>query len=181
MSPQTVDQLLWLGSRTAALTAFFVLAGAVLTGVALRTSLFEHWWPGRELSAIHRFLTVLWVPLVLLHVGLILADQTAHLRLSDAVLPFQSPYGTLAIGLGTVGLDLLVVVTVTSYLRRVLGALLWRWLHRLSYVMFAAFFLHAQLAGTDLSRPVISAAFWGVGAAIAILLVARLSFGRLVE
>ncbi len=179
MTPEAVDQVLWLSSRVAALTSFFVLAGALLSGVALRTSLWENWSRGRELAAVHQFLTVLWIPLVLLHVGFILADRTAHLRLLDAVLPFQAPYGTLAIGLGTIGLDLLIVVTVTSYLRRSLGPRWWRWLHRLSYVMFAVFFLHAQLAGTDLARPVISAAFWGTAAAVAVLSLARVVFGRL--
>lgn len=181
MSPDSLDNLFWLLSRTAALTAFFVLAGAVLSGVALRTSLFASWSRGRELSSLHRFLTVLWVPLVLLHVALILADRTARLSLLDAVLPFGAPYGRVAIGLGTIGFDLLIVVTVTSYLRRVLGPGLWRWLHRLSYPMFAIFFLHAQFAGTDLNRPVISAAFWGVVAAMAVLLIARVSFRRLPE
>jgi len=181
MTQDALDQLLWLGSRTAALTAFCVLAAALLTGVALRTSLFQGWSRGRELSGLHRFLTVLWIPLVLIHVSLILLDRTARLRLIDAVWPFQAPYGTLAIGLGTIGFDLLIVVTVTSYLRRQLGPTLWRWLHRLSYVMFAVFFVHAQLAGSDLNRPVISAAFWGVVAAIGVLSLARISFGRLAE
>ena len=181
MTPQAIDQLLWFGSRTAALTAFFVLAAAIVSGLALRTSLFQGWFAGRDLSSIHRFLIVLWIPLVLLHVGLIVADRTARLRVLDAVWPFQAPYGTLAIGLGTIGFDLLVVITVTSYLRRRLGPSLWRWLHRLSYVMFAVFFLHAQLAGTDLNRPIISAVFWGVMAAIGMLSVARITFGRLAE
>ncbi len=179
MTPEALDQVLWLSSRAAALTAFFVLAGAVLSGVALRSSLFEGWSHGRELSAVHQFLTVLWIPFVLLHVGLILADRTAHLRLLDAVIPFQAPYASLAIGLGTLGFDLLVVVTVTSYLRRALGARLWRWCHRASYGMFAIFFLHAQLAGTDLARPVISAVAWGVLAVAAVLLATRILFGRL--
>jgi predicted ferric reductase len=174
-----LDQFLWLASRGAALTAFFVLAGAVLTGVALRSALLGSWSRGRELSALHQFLTILWVPLVLAHVGLIVADRTAHLRVWDAFIPFQAPYGTLAIGLGTVGFDLLIVVTVTAYLRRSLGPRAWRWLHRLSYVMFALFFAHAQLAGTDLARPVISAAAWGVLAAIGVLSLARVAFGRL--
>jgi len=77
------------------------------------------------------------------------------------------------------GFDLLVVVTVMSYLRRALGARLWHWCHRLSYGMFAIFFLHAQLAGTDFARPVVSAAAWGVLAVVAVLFATRIFFGRL--
>jgi len=69
VTPEALDQVLWLGSRAAALTAFFILAAAVLSGVALRSSLVEGWSHGRELGAGHQFLTVLWIPFVLLHVG----------------------------------------------------------------------------------------------------------------
>lgn len=181
MTQQALDQLFWLASRTAALTAFFVLAAAVLSGVAVRSSLFGSWAQGRQLSAVHRFLTILWVPLVVCHVVLIVADSTSRLRPLDAILPFQSAYGTLAIGLGTIGFDLLIIVTVTSYLRRTLGPRAWRWFHQLSYAMFGVFFLHAQLAGTDMTRPVISAVAWGVLVTIGVLSVARFTVGRLTE
>ncbi len=181
MTQEALDQLFWLASRAAALTAFFVLSGAILTGVALRSSLFGNWARGRRLSGLHRFLTILWIPLVLGHVVLIIADRTSRVRPLDAIVPFQASYGTLAIGLGAIGLDLLILVTVTSYLRRVLGPKTWRLFHQMSYLMFAVFFVHAQLAGTDFTRPVISAIAWGTLAAIGVLTVARFTVGRLAD
>ena len=64
-------------------------------------------------------------------------------------------------------------------MRRRLDPIAWRWLHRLSYLMFALFALHALLAGTDFSRPVVLAPAAGVIAFIAIVSLARLAFGRM--
>ena len=175
----SLDQLLWLTSRAAALTAFFVLAAALLTGQALRSAMFEGAVRNRDLSSLHRFLTVCWVPFVALHVLAMTLDGVARISPLDLVIPFRVSYAPLPIGLGTVGFDLLLIVTVTAYLRNRLDPATWRWLHRLSYVMFGLFLLHALLAGTDFSRSLVLAPAAGVVAFIVITSLARLIFGRL--
>jgi len=174
----TLDQLLWLTSRVAALTAFFVLAAALVTGQALRSAMFEGAMRNRELSSLHRFLTICWVPFVLLHVVTITIDSVARVSPIDLVIPFRVAYAALPVGLGAIGFDLLLIVTVTSYLRRRLDPTAWRWLHRLSYVMFGVFAFHALLAGSDFARPLVLAPAAGVVAFIAIVSLARLAFGR---
>jgi sulfoxide reductase heme-binding subunit YedZ len=166
-------------SRTAALTAFFVLAAALITGQALRTAIFDGIIRNRDLSSLHRFLTVCWVPFVVLHVLTMALDSVARVSPLDLVVPFRVPYAALSIGLGTLGFDLLLVIMATSYLRRQLDPAAWRWLHRLTYVMFVVFVGHALLAGTDFGRPVVLAAAAAVVAFVAIMTVARLAFGRL--
>ena len=175
----SLDQLLWLTSRAAALTAFFVLAAALITGQALRSAMFEGAMRNRDLSSLHRFLTVCWVPFVGLHVAAMTLDAVARISPIDLVIPLQVSYAGLAIGLGTIGFDLLLVVTVTSYLRRQLDPLAWRWLHRLSYPMFGLFALHALLGGTDFARPLVLAPAAGVVAFVVIVSLARLAFGRM--
>jgi DMSO/TMAO reductase YedYZ heme-binding membrane subunit len=175
----SLDQLIWLTSRAAALTAFFVIAAALLTGQALRSAMFEGAVRNRDLSTLHRFLTVCWVPFVALHVLAMTLDAVARIGPLDLVIPFRVSYAPLPIGLGTVGFDLLLIVTITSYLRGHLDPAAWRWLHRLSYVMFGVFLLHALLAGTDFARPIVLAPAAAVVAFIAISTVARLVFGRL--
>jgi len=175
----TVDQLLWLTSRAAALTAFFLLAAALITGQALRSALFDGAVRNRDLSGLHRFLTVCWVPFVLIHVLAMTLDAVGRISPIDVVVPFRVSYAVLPVGLGTLGFDLLLAVTVTSYLRRRLDPMLWRWLHRLSYLMFGVFALHALLAGTDFARPLVLAPAAGVIAFIAIVSLARVAFGRM--
>jgi methionine sulfoxide reductase heme-binding subunit len=175
----TIDQLLWMTSRAAALTAFFLLAAALITGQALRSALFDGAMRNRDLAGLHRFLTVCWVPFVLIHVLAMMLDAVARVSPIDLLIPFRVSYAALPIGLGTVGFDLLLIVTVTSYLRRRLDPNLWRWLHRLSYPMFAVFALHALLAGTDFARPLVLAPAAGVIVFIAIVSLARVVFGRM--
>lgn len=175
----SLDQLLWLTSRAAALTAFFVLAATLVTGQALRSAIFEGVVRNRDLSNLHRYLTVCWLPLVGLHLVSMMLDAVARIGPLDLLIPFRVSYAALPIGLGTIGFDLLLIVTVTGYLRSHLDPPAWRWLHRLSYVMFAVFLLHALLAGTDVARPIVLAPAAAVVAFVAISSVARLVFGRL--
>lgn len=175
----TLDQLLWMTARVAALAAFFALALSLVTGQALRSAVFDGTVRNRDLLYVHRFLTVCWLPLVVLHVAAITLDSVARLSPLDLVIPFRVSYATLPIGLGTLGFDLLLIVTLTSYLRARLDPQTWRWLHRLSYAMFALFALHGLLAGTDFSRSVVLAPAAGVVVFIAVLTLARLAFGRL--
>jgi predicted ferric reductase len=174
-----LDTYTWIVARVAGLTSFLALSISVLSGLALRTAVLDWLAGNRALRATHEFTAVLWVPLGLLHPLALLLDQTARVRPLDLVVPFRMPYGTPAIGLGTVSLDLFVVVAVTAWMRRRLPAALWRWLHRLAYPAFALLFLHALLGGSDFNDPLISAATWAVAAILAVLSLARLAWGRL--
>src|SRR5439155_7138819 len=114
-----------------------------------------------------------------LHLLALLLDSTARVSPVDLVLPFRVPYGTLAVGLGTIGLELFAIVAVSGWLRRRLDPSLWQWLHRLSYLAFGLLFLHALLGGTDFSDPLISALTWSVALALGLLSLARALFGKL--
>ena len=175
----TTDQLLWVLARVAGLASYGALAIALVTGIALRTAVFDWLGSNRTVRSLHEYTTVLWIPLAALHLGSLLLDGTARIGLLDLVVPFHSSYGTLAIGVGALSVDILVVVTVAAYLKRRMSKELWIWVHRLSYVAFALAFLHAVLSGTDFSDPVVSAITWGAAAALLTLTLARLLGGRL--
>ena len=175
----TGDQFLWALARVAALSSYASLAIAVLTGIALRTAVLDWLGTNRVLRSLHEFTTVLWIPLAVLHIVALLLDSTARVGVIDVFIPFLAPYGTLAIGLGTIALDVLVLVTVTSFLKRRMHTGAWRWIHRLAYVAFALVFLHAVLGGTDFGDPIISAITWAAAAGLAMLAMARVFWGRL--
>jgi methionine sulfoxide reductase heme-binding subunit len=175
----TTDQFLWVLARVAGLASYASLAVALLTGIALRTAVLDWLGSNRALRSLHEYTTVLWIPLGVVHVGALLLDHTARVGLLDVLVPFRAPYGTLAIGLGTLSVDLLVVVTVTSFFKRRIQPELWRWLHRLAYVAFGLMFLHAVLGGTDFSDPLVSAITWATAATLGVLAFTRVVWGRL--
>ncbi len=175
----TADQFFWVLSRVAGLGSYAALAVALVTGIALRTAVLDWLGSNRALRSLHEYTTVLWIPLAVLHLAALILDKTSRIAVIDLVLPFHSSYGTLAIGLGTLAVDVLLVVTVAAYLKRRMPGELWKWLHRLSYVAFALIFLHAVLSGTDFSDPIVSAITWSTAAMLLALSLARAFWGRL--
>jgi methionine sulfoxide reductase heme-binding subunit len=173
------DLLFWVLARVAGMTAFVALSISLLSGLALRTAVLDRLVSNRALVAAHEFTTLLWAPFGLLHLGALLLDRTARVGPLDLLVPFAVPYGTLAIGLGTVSAEIFALVALAAWLRRRLNAQLWQWLHRLAYLAFALAFLHALLAGSDFSDPLISAVTWAIAGALATLSIARLLWGRL--
>lgn len=175
----TTDQFLWVLARVAGLSSYASLAIALVTGIALRTAVLDWLGSNRALRGLHEYTTVLWIPLAIVHLLALLLDSTARIGWLDLVVPFHASYGTLAIGLGAISVDLLIVVTVTSFMKRRMDKQLWLWIHRLSYIAFAAVFLHAVLSGTDFSDPVVSAITWGTAAMLMTLSIVRVLGGRL--
>jgi methionine sulfoxide reductase heme-binding subunit len=175
----TTDQFFWVLARVAGLSAYASLAVALVTGIALRTAVLDWLGSNRALRSLHEFTTVLWIPLAVLHLMSLLLDATARVGWLDLVLPFRAGYGTLGIGLGTLSVDLLAVVTVAALLKRRLPNPTWFWLHRLAYVAFGLIFVHAVLTGTDFSDPAVSAITWAAAASLGMLGLTRVLWGRL--
>ncbi len=178
------DLFFWILARVCGLASFAALSIALLTGAALRTAVLDWLANNRALRSVHEFSAVLWIPLGILHVAALVLDRTARISLTDLVLPFQvqypgAPQATLAIGLGTVTLELLVAVAVTGWLKRRMPLAIWQWIHRLSYVAYGLLFLHAVLSGSDFSDPVVSALTWSVAFCLAVISAARVLWGRL--
>ena len=134
------DLFFWFVARATGLTAFAAISLSVVSGEALRTSVLDFLASNRAIRKLHDFTTWLWIPLAIAHVVTLILDKTARIALRDAVIPFQVGYGWWQIGLGTLALDILVVVTVTSWLRKYMNNTLWQWIHRTSYIAFAAIF-----------------------------------------
>jgi predicted ferric reductase len=175
----TADQFFWVLARVAGLSSYAALAIALVTGIALRTAVLDWMGSNRALRSLHEYTTVLWIPLAGLHLLSLLLDATARIGWLDLVVPFHSTYGTLAIGLGALSVDVLVIVTITAFFKRRMNKSVWLWVHRTAYVAFALIFLHAVLSGTDFSDPIVSAITWAAAAMLLLLALARAIWGRL--
>src|SRR5581483_5276416 len=127
------DLEFWFIARITGLTAFAVLSLSVLSGEALRTSVLDFLATNRAIRKLHDFTTPLWLPLAVAHVVALVFDRTARIHAVDLFVPFLTDYGQLAIGLGTISLDIILVVTVTSWLRSHMNNIAWTWIHRTSY------------------------------------------------
>jgi sulfoxide reductase heme-binding subunit YedZ len=173
------DLTFWFIARITGLTSFAVLSLSVLSGEALRTSVLDFLAKNRAIRKLHDFTTPLWLPLVFAHIIALVFDKTARIAPINVVVPFLTDYGEVPIGLGTIAFDIIMVVTITSWLRSRMNNTLWMWIHRTSYLAFVAIFFHAALSGTDFDAPLVSALAWSTAAGLAILGISRIIWGRL--
>ena len=162
-------QTIWIVARSTGVASLVALSISMLTGMALRPKSLTWLSTNRALSELHSYATLLWLPFAIAHVVAILLDPYAKVGLVDLVVPFLMSYGTFAIGLGTVSVQLLLVVTIAALSRSKLSRGEWIAFHRLSYVAFAAAFLHGVLSGTDLAYPWLAGLAWLVAAILVIV------------
>jgi sulfoxide reductase heme-binding subunit YedZ len=165
---------LWLASRASGLVLLVMFTVVVVLGVSSRLGA-----PARRSSRLvvaemHRTLALFAVAFLALHVVTAIVDPYVNIGWWAAVLPFASHYRPLALGLGTLAVDLGAAVILTSLARKHLGFRLWRAVHWLAYLSWPLAFVHGLTAGaTDLRFWWVAATEWGCAGAVAIAVGAR--------
>lgn len=140
---------LWYATRSSGLAAFVLLTLSVVLGVLTTQRVATRWWPRFASQALHRNVSLLAVVMLLVHVLTTLLDSYVSITWWAGVVPFVSTYDRIWIGLGTLALDLVLVVTSSSLVRGVLGHRSWRWLHWLAYAAWPLALTHYLSSGTD--------------------------------
>ncbi|MFY9929900.1 MAG: ferric reductase-like transmembrane domain-containing protein, partial [Streptosporangiaceae bacterium] len=146
--------------------ALIGLTGSVLAGLLATDRIIMT--PGHRVmaQAMHRAMSFGALAFLIIHIVTEILAQRAHVI--DAVIPFLSPYRTFYIGLGTIASDLIILIVVTSILRRRFTghAAAWRWraIHYSAYAAFVFGVLHGLLGGRE-AKPYVD---WSYGFAIAL-------------
>ena len=165
------SEALWALGRGNGVVALAFLTMSVALGVASRSGRPLFALPRFGVASVHRFVALTAVLLVALHIGVLFFDPYAKLRLIDFVVPFLGNYRPLWQGLGTVAVDLLVIVIITSLLRDRLGLRVFRAVHWSTYLLWPIAMAHALGNGTDTGE-VWFQAFAGCCAVIVTVVVA---------
>ena len=128
--------------------------------------------PGHRVmaQAVHRAVSFGALAFLIIHIVTEILAQRVHAI--DAFIPFLSPYRTFYIGLGTIASDLILLLVVTSIVRKRFTAhgKAWRW-RAIHYTAYAAFVLgvaHGLMGGRD-AKPYVD---WSYGFAIALTALA---------
>jgi len=105
-------------------------------------------------------------------------DPFAPLRLTDAVIPFVGQYRPVWLGLGAVSFDLLLVLVVTSLVRRRIGVRVWRAVHWTAYACWPPALVHTLGTGSDVRRGWMLALCLACTAVVVIAVCARIAAAR---
>jgi methionine sulfoxide reductase heme-binding subunit len=144
-----VSDAFWYLARGSGVVSVVLLTVVVVLGIGSRSGKPVFGLPRFAVSLLHRNAALLAVVLVAGHVISLLFDPYAQLRLFDVVLPFVGNYRPVWQGLGTLAVDLLAAIVVTSLLRHRLGARTWRVVHWLAYLCWPVALVHGLGTGSD--------------------------------
>jgi predicted ferric reductase len=143
----------WYLSRAAGLVAYLLLWGSVIWGLLLSSKLIKGCVKPAVLLDAHQFLSSLALGFALFHGLILLGDRYLSLPLSAILAPFAGSYKPALLAAGQIALWLSLLLMLSFYARKRLGAERWRALHYASFVAYGAALVHAVLIGSESRLP----------------------------
>jgi predicted ferric reductase len=144
-----MSSALWALGRGTGVVALVLFTVSLVLGIVARSGRPLPWLGRFGTSDLHRTAALTGTGLVAAHVATLYFDPYAQLRLVDFVFPFLGAYKPLWLGLGTLALDLLGVVTVVSLLRHQVGPKVFKAVHWATYALWPVALMHALGNGTN--------------------------------
>lgn len=166
--------VIWYLNRATGVVALVLMTAVVVLGVLVQRQRRLPGLPRFGTVALHRSVSLLSAAFLVVHVLLAVVDTYVSIGWVATVVPFTSSWRPLPVALGTLAVDLLVLVVLTSLIRGRIPVRLWRGVHWASYLLWPLAFVHGLTAGTDLHSRVVllvvlgCAAVFGGSAAVAV-------------
>lgn len=159
---------LWLATRATGEISLVLFTAVTVMGIATTKGWASSRWPESVVTLLHRNIALLSVVFLGVHISTTVLDSYVPIGWLNAVVPFQTSYRTLWVGLGTIACDLTIALIVTSLLRRRIPPTMWKGIHWTAYLMWFVAVLHGLGSGSDqlLTRVVAAAMTLFVGAAV---------------
>lgn len=146
-------QTMWYITRASGLVAYVLIWLSMVWGLGVASNIFDVVLHGTFTYDFHQYISLLAIGFTFLHIGVLLFDGYMPYSVLQILLPFISPYRPFWIGIGVIGLYLMLLVTVTFYIRTKIGMKAFRAIHVFSLVSYLAITLHSFMSGSDSSLP----------------------------
>ena len=170
----------WHLARASALIGYLSLFISIFLGLAIKTPYLK-----KIVSPFYSYQMHCWISLqailfALFHGVILMFDTFIGFRLENIFVPFinSSQYLTGInanfLALGIISFYLMIILVLTSYLRRFINNKIWRALHFLNIGLFVIVFIHALFMGTDLKNGMLRWIFIGMNALLAFIFIFNL-------
>jgi sulfoxide reductase heme-binding subunit YedZ len=144
-----MSNAVWYLMRGTGVTSLLLLTGVVTLGILTARKSSLPTLPRFATMTLHRSISLLAVVFLVIHVTSAVIDPYAQVRLVDSMVPFAGSWRPLWLGLGTLSLDVLAAVIISSLLMKRIGRRIWRTIHWLGYATWPLAFLHSLGTGSD--------------------------------
>jgi sulfoxide reductase heme-binding subunit YedZ len=177
-APDPLDHGWWLASRASGLVALALVTASVALGLTLAGKLARRPGLARRLMTAHEQTALAGLVAIAVHGITLLGDAWLRPGIAGIAVPFAMGYRPLFTSVGIVAGYLAALLGLSFYLRRRIGARLWRRLHRLTTGVYALSLAHALGAGTDASAPWLRTALAATSVPILVLFARRVLRAR---
>ena len=165
------DQVMWYITRSAGMIAYLLLWFSTVWGLLIPSKLFGEVLSGDFTFDFHKSISLLALGFLGLHIVVLTADRYLPFSVTQLLVPFLSPYRPLWVGVGIIAFYMLLLVTITFYLRKQIGMKTFRYIHYTSLAAYLGALIHALLSGTDSSLPVVILLYVSTSAVVVFLTV----------
>ncbi|MET3803266.1 putative ferric reductase [Nakamurella sp. UYEF19] len=146
-------QILWYASRATGAVSLVLFTAVMVLGILTAGRKGSTFLPRAAVLRLHRTLSITSMAFLAIHIVTAIADGYVDLNYWDVLIPFGAAWDPLWVGLGTVAVDLMLAIGITSALRRHLPAVAWKAVHLSSYAMWPIALLHGfGISGGDGTR-----------------------------
>ncbi len=135
---------LWYTAPARGLVALVLFTLTMVLGITTTTRARSGNWPGFAHQELHRRVSMMAVVVLGFHILTSVMDTYVNIGWVTVVVPFASAYGRFWIGVGTIALDLMLAVFITSLLRARLRPGTWRAVHWLAYLSWPVALAHVR-------------------------------------
>ena len=169
-------QLWWYVTRSAGIIAYLLLWLSTVWGLAVPSRIISPIIDQASTFDFHQFISLLSIGFMLLHILVRTLDRYLPYSTVQILVPFLSPYRPLWVGLGVISFYIILLVTVTFYLRTRIGMSAFRYIHILSLLSYLGVTLHGLYSGTDSPLLSMQLLYRGTGLTVVFLTVYWLVF-----
>ena len=148
----TSSTALWYTTRATGIVALVLLTGTMVLGILTAGRVRTRSWPAFAQADLHKRVSLLAMVFLAFHVLTSVLDTYVNVGWAAIIVPFASPYRPVWTGLGTVAVDLMLAVAISSALRQRISARTWRGIHWMAYGSWPVAMAHSLGMGTDASH-----------------------------
>lgn len=168
----------WIVSRSSGIVAFVLITISVFLGLTMAGKPVRDPQFTKNLRAVHEQTALAGLVAIVIHGFAIFADPWLKPGITGVAIPFALSIHTFWTGLGVIAGYMAMMLGLSFYLRRQIGARLWRKAHRATIAVYVLGLFHALGAGSDTGSMIFLVFAFGSAVPIAILFVYRLGAAR---
>ncbi len=159
-------QIWWYVTRSAGIIAYLLLWFSTILGLAVTSKYMDIMLDRLFTYDFHQFISLLSVGFLLIHMLVLLIDRYLPYSVAQILIPFISPYRPFWVGIGVIAFYIIVLVTITFYIKKQIGMRSFRVIHYLSLLGFLGGLLHGFFSGTDTALPSMRFVYYATGLSV---------------